>query len=165
MNPKPKPRTKRVTFHLTTDTVKSLEKLADKDHQNVSQIIRAAIDKYMNVDLYKEDSEFIANIVRKEVKEQIERQANRLASMMFKIGIISASNYFMSVRTLSDMISPSMQEDFRDINSNARKLGIDYMKLNGVGVIQYLEDDEAIQRAADKIKTDLYEIQKQEDSY
>jgi hypothetical protein len=56
---------------------------------------------------------------------------------------------------LSDVISPSLQEDFKDINSNARKLGIDYMKQNGVGVVEFLEDDEAVDRAVGKVKTDF----------
>ena len=154
MNPKPKARTKRVTFHLTTDMVKTLEKQADATNQNISQLIRRAIDKYMDVDLYKDDTEFIADIVRPIVKDEIGRQANRLASMLFKVGIITSSNYFLAVRTLSDMVNPSFQEDFKDINANARKVGIDYMKQSGVGVVEFLEDDEAVERAAEKLKTD-----------
>jgi len=132
----------------------TLEKLADKKNMNVSEIIRKAIDKYMDVDSYKDDTEFIAGIVRPIVHEEIGKQANRLASMLFKVGIITSSNYFVAVRTLSDVISPSMQEDFKDINATARKLGIDYMKLNGVGVVEFLEDGKAVERAADKLKTD-----------
>ena len=56
---------------------------------------------------------------------------------------------------MSDVISPSMQEDFKDINANARKLGIDYMKMNGVGVVEFLEDEEKVERAAEKLKTDF----------
>jgi len=155
MDPKPKSNTKRVTFHLTHDMVKTLEKQADSTGQNVSQIIRKAIDKYMNVDLYKEDTDFLIGIIQPIIKDEIGKQANRLAAMLFKIGIISAGGYFAAVRVLSDVISPSMCEDFKDINANARKLGIEYMKMNGMGVISYLEDDEAIEKAANKLKTDL----------
>ena len=152
MNPKPKSNTKRVTFHLTNDMVKTLEKQSDSTGQNVSQIIRSAIDKYMNVDLYKEDTEFLAGIIQPLIKEEIGKQANRLAAMLFKIGIITAGNYFMTLRVLSDVISPSMHEDIKDINSNARKLGIDYMKQSGIGVVEFLEDDEAVEQAAERIK-------------
>jgi hypothetical protein len=48
-----------------------------------------------------------------------------------------------------------MQEDFKDINSNARKLGIDYMKQSGVGVVEFLEDEDAVERAVGKVKTDF----------
>jgi len=155
MNPKPKSNTKRVTFHLTNDMVKILEKLADSKNVNVSQVIRMAIDKYMNVDQYKEDTDFIAGVVQPIVKEEIGKQANRLAAMLFKIGIVSASGYFAAVRILSDILSPSFHEDFTEINAKARKQGIDYMKMNGVGVVEFLEDSEAVERTANKLKTDL----------
>ena len=155
MNPKPKSNTKRVTFHLTNDMIKTLEKQADTTGQNVSQIIRRAIDQYFNIEAKREDTEFFSGIIRPIVKDEIGKQSNRLAAMLFKIGIITAGNYFMAVRVMSDVISPSMQEDFREINANARKQGIDYMKLNGVGVVEFLEDDEKVERAAEKLKTDL----------
>ena len=156
MNPKQKSKTKRVTFHLPTGTADCLDRMADKSGQNVSHIIRKAIDKYMDVDLYKDDTELITGIVRPMVKEEIGKQANRLAAMLFKIGIITSSNYFLAVRILSDVISPSLQEDFKDINANARKLGIDYMKQSGIGVVQFLEDEDAVERAANKLKENYY---------
>jgi len=155
MNPKPKSNTKRVTFHLTNDMVKQLEKETDRTGQNTSQIIRKALEKHFNIEAQREDTEFFTGILRPIVKEEIGKQANRLAAMLFKVGIITASNYFLAVRTLSDVISPSMQEDFKDINANARKLGIDYMKLNSVGVVEFLEDENKAERAADKLKTDF----------
>jgi len=154
MDPRPKSRTKRVTFHLTYDMAKKIEKLADSKNMNFSELIRKAIDKYMDVDQYKDDTEFIAGIVQPIIKDEIGKQTNRLAAMLFKIGIITAGNYFLAVRTLSDVISPSMQEDFKDINANARKLGIDYMKQSGVGAVEFLEDGGAVERAASKLKSE-----------
>jgi hypothetical protein len=152
------PRTKRVTFHLPIETVKSIEKLAAKNNQNVSEIIRKAIDGHLSIQGHRDDIEFINGIVRQTVSAEIGRQANRLAAMLFKVGVITAGNYFMAVRMLSDVISPSMQEDFKDINSNARKLGIDYMKQNGVGAVEFLEDADDVEAAVRKLKTDLSEI-------
>jgi len=151
-------KTKRVTFHLPVETVTSIEKLAAKKNQNVSAVIRKAINEHLNIQASRDDLEFISGIIRQVVSAEIGRQANRLAAMLFKVGIITSSNYFLSVKTLSDVISPSMQEDFKDINSNARKLGIDYMKQSGVGVVEFLEDDEAVERAVGKIKTDFSEM-------
>jgi hypothetical protein len=138
--------------------VKTLEKEMDRTHQNVSQIIRRALDKYFNVELQREDTEFLAGIVQPIVKEEIGKQANRLAAMLFKVGIITAGNYFLALRTLSDLVNPSMQEDFSDISANARKLGIDYMKMNGIGVIEFLEDTEKVEQTADKLKTDFTKV-------
>ena len=154
LNPKPKTNTKRVTAHIHVDMIKTLENEAFRTGQNVSRIIRRALDRYYDIEADKENADFFTDILRPIVRDEIGKQANRLASMLFKIGVISAGNYFLAVRTLSDVISPSMMEDFKDIDANARRLGIDYMKYSGVGVIEYLEDDDKVAQAAKKLKTD-----------
>ena len=151
-------KTKRVTFHLPVITADKIEKLAARENQDVSKVIRKAIDKHLSIQANKDDIDFISGIIRQEVKAEIGKQANRLAAMLFKIGIITSSNYFLAVKMLADIISPSMQEDFKDINSNARRLGIDYMKQSGIGVVEFLEDDKAVTAAVSKIKTDFSEI-------
>lgn len=93
LKPKPKPHTQRVSFHLTIDMIKSIKRRADSTGQNTSQVIREALDKYFKIEAQREDSEFFSNIVRSSVRDEIGRQANRLAAMLFKIGIISAGNF------------------------------------------------------------------------
>jgi methyl coenzyme M reductase gamma subunit len=135
--------------------LEQLEKLAAKENQDVSKIVRKAVDSYMSIQANKDDIDFITGIIRQEVKAETGKQANRLAAMLFKIGAVASGNYFLSVRMLSDLISPSMQDDFKDINSKARRLGIDYMKQSGAGVIEFLEDDEAVAASAYKVKTNF----------
>jgi len=140
------------------DMLEQIEKLALKKGVSSSEIVRGFVSKGLSVTGYENDAEYLTGIIRQVVSAEIGRQANRLAAMLFKIGVITAGNYFMAVRMLSDVISPSMQEDFKDINSNARKLGIDYMKQNGVGVVEFLEDADDVEAAVKKIKTDFLEI-------
>ena len=137
------------------DMLEQIDKLALKKGVSTSEIVRGFVSKGLSVTGYEDNIEFLSGIIRQVVSAEIGRQANRLAAMLFKVGIITSSNYFLAVKTLSDVISPSMQEDFKDINSNARKLGIDYMKQSGVGVVEFLEDDEAVTAAVGKIKTEI----------
>ena len=154
----PKGKTVQITVKVSEGKYESLKKLAASKHINMADVVRGFIDKGLAVQTYEDNIDFLSGIIRQEVKAEIGKQANRLAAMLFKIGVITAGNYFMSVRMLSDVISPSMQEDFRDINSNARKLGIDYMKQNGVGVIEFLEDADDVETAVKKLKTDFSEM-------
>ena len=140
------------------EMLEQIEQIALKKEVSSSEVVRGFVNKGLSVTGYEDNIEFITGIIRQVVSAEIGRQANRLAAMLFKVGAITSSNYFLSVRALSDVISPSMQEDFKDINSNARKLGIDYMKQNGVGVVEFLEDDEAVERAVSKVKIDLSEV-------
>jgi methyl coenzyme M reductase gamma subunit len=66
--------------------VKQLEKLAAKENQDVSKIVRKAVDSYMSIQASKDDIDFITGIIRQEVKAETGKQANRLAVMLFKIG-------------------------------------------------------------------------------
>ncbi len=154
MNNKPQ-TVQRRSIAFPVKQLEQLEKLAARENQDVSKIVRKAVDSYMSVQANKDDIDFITGIIRQEIKAESSRQANRLAAMLFKVGIITSANYFLAVKMLSDVISPSMQEDFKDINSNARKLGIDYMKQSGVGVVEFLEDEDAVERAVGKVKTDF----------
>jgi len=153
---KEKPNEKVIfSIYVTKKVCADLDKLADREGMSRTELIRKFIDKGLSVESYQENIDFLSGIIRQEVKVEMRAQANRLAAMLFKVGIITSANYFLAVKTLSDVISPSMQEDFKDINSNARKLGIDYMKQSGVGVVEFLEDDDAVEAAVGKIKTDF----------
>jgi hypothetical protein len=145
----------QITARITEKKYEALKKLAASKHINMADVVRGFIDKGLSVQSYEDNIDFLSGSIRQEVKAEIGKQANRLAAMLFKIGVIAAGNYFMAVRLMSDVISPSMQEDFKDINSNARKLGIDYMKQNGMGVIEFLEDAEDVDDAVKKLKTDF----------
>ena len=145
----------QITARITEKKYEALKKLAASKHINMADVVRGFIDKGLSVQSYEDNIDFLSGIIRQEVKAEMGKQANRLAAMLFKVGAITSSNYFLSVKMLSDVISPSLQEDFKDINSNARKLGIDYMKQNGVGVVEFLEDDDAVSAAVRKVKTDF----------
>jgi hypothetical protein len=140
------------------DMLEQIEKIAAKKNIYASDVIRDFINKGLSVTGYEDNAEYLTGIIRQVVSAEMGRQANRLAAMLFKIGIYTVGGYFMLVRLMSDVISPSMHEDFKDIHSNARKLGIDYMKQNGVGVIEFLEDADEVEAAVRKLKTDLSEI-------
>jgi hypothetical protein len=151
-------RNVQITVVLSQKMYEDVAAWAKVKHKTVSDVVRDFIKKGLSVEHYQENIDFLSGIIRQEVKAEMGKQANRLAAMLFKIGVLTAGNYFMAVRLMSDVISPSMQEDFKDINSNARKLGIDYMKQNGVGVVDFLEDADEVEEAARKLKTDFSDI-------
>ena len=151
-------RTQKRSVVFSAQQLKEVEKLAIKKNSFASKIIRDFVDKGLCVEGYKDDIGFLTGIMRQEIKAEIGKQANRLASMFFKVGVVASSNYFLAVRMMSDVISPSMQDDFKDIHTKARQLGIDYMKMNGVGAVEFLEDEDDVEQAAEKLKTDLTKL-------
>ena len=150
-------KTKRVTLHLPVATVKSIEKLAARDSQDVSKVIRKAIDTHLNIQANRDDIDFISGIIRQEVKVEIRKQADRICSMSYKVGVITAANYFLSVRILADFLAPSLQDDFKDIEQRARKQGMAYMNMKVSDAVEFLLDDAAVGEAVSKLKNEYFE--------
>ena len=142
----------QMTIKVSPDTYKAIQKLAAKGHENMSVVVREFIDKGLNVQGYKDDIDFITRIIRQEVRAEIGAQSNRLRQIMFKIGAISSSNYFLAVRMLADVINPSMREDFKDINTNARKLGEEFMEMKYSEFRSVMESEESVEELASQIR-------------
>jgi Arc/MetJ-type ribon-helix-helix transcriptional regulator len=64
----PKQKTKRITFHIPIETADKIDRLAAKDNQDASKVIRRAIDKHLSIQANKDDIDFITSIIRQEVK-------------------------------------------------------------------------------------------------
>ena len=101
-------RTQKRSVVFSTRQLEEIEKLANHRNCFASDVIRDFVDKGLSVQGYKADIDFLTGIIRQEVKAAMGLQANRLAAMMYKIGVLAASNYFMNVQMMSDVINPSM---------------------------------------------------------
>ena len=142
----------QMTVKVSPDQYRAIQKLAAKGTENMSEVVRGFITKGLDVQGYKDDLEDITGIIRQVVSAEMGRQAHRLKQIMFKIGAISSSNYFLAVRMLSDVINPSMQEDFKEINSNARKLGEEFMETKYADFRYVMENEESVEEWVNRIR-------------
>ena len=149
--------TRKRSVVFSTKQLEEIEKLAIKRNCFASDVIRDFVDKGLSVQGYKDDISFLADIIRQVVSAEMGKQANRLAAMMYKIGVLSASNYFMNVQMLSDVINPSLQDDFKSIQEKTRRVGMDYMNMKVRDVLTFLEDEDEIADTLTKIKKNWFE--------
>lgn len=75
------------------EVLKTLDRLAAKEHTTTSELVRRFVEKGLAVDGHKEVVEFIAGIIRQEllvvyhiedIKAVVEQQANRIVKMHMK---------------------------------------------------------------------------------
>jgi hypothetical protein len=150
-------RTAKRSVVFSKRQIEEIEKLAVTRNCFASDIIRDFVDKGLSVQGYRDDTDFLTGIIRQEIKAEMGKQANRLAAMMYKIGVIAAANYFMDVQMLSDVINPSMQADFKDIHSNAQKQGREYMNQKVMDALSFLEDADEVEAVAAQIKKNWFD--------
>lgn len=130
---------------LTKDMQQNLEKLARKSHNTVSDTVRRLLEKGLEIEGYTQDVDFIAGIVRQEVKSQLAPQVERLVKILMKSGKISAALYFLTLRLYVEMTPDDRIVSLKEVATEARKLGIKYMHFKDHEIDNYLEDDAVFQ--------------------
>jgi len=138
-------------LRIPKDMKKNIEKLARKNHMSASDIVRSFIDKGIEIDGYTQDVDFIAGIVRQEVKSQMAPQVERLVKILMKSGKISAAQYFLMLRLFVLMMSEDRIVSFKEMATETRKLGIKYMHFKDHEIDNYLEDDDAVFQDVDRL--------------
>jgi len=138
-------------IRIPDDTFARLEKIAAKNHTTISEVIRQYIDKGLEIDGYTQDVDFIAGIVRQEVKAQLAPQIERLVKILMKSGKISAGQYYLMLKLLVQMVTPDRVMSLKELATETRKLGIRYMQFRDHEINQYLEDDDLVFRDLERL--------------
>lgn len=147
-----KPRTvQRRSVAFTVHQLEQLEKLAAKKNTTASDLIRTFIDKGLEIDGYTQDVDFIAGIVRQEIKAQLSPQIERLVKILMKSGKISAALYYLTLKLFVQMVSGERLVSLKEMATETRKLGVKYMQYKDHEINQYLEDDDLVFRDLERL--------------
>ena len=93
-------------MNFPSETLKTLDKLAAREHTTTSELIRNFVEEGLKVNGYEEQVDFIARIIRQEItavyhvediKAISDHSTDRLAKMLMKTGKINAAMFFLLV--------------------------------------------------------------------
>ena len=115
-----------------------------KNHTTTSALIRQYVEKGLSIDGNLQDIDMIAQIVRQEVRTQLAPQVERLVKILMKIGKVSASVFYTQTALLSKMPNMVRSKTIMELETEAVKRGIQYMKLRDADVDSSLQDTEAL---------------------
>jgi len=143
--------TQRRSVAFSVDQLQQIEKLANKKKTTASNLIRTYVDKGLEIDGYTQDIDFIAGIVRQEVKNQLTPQVERIVKIMMKSGKINAALYYLTLKLYVQMVSEERLISLKEMATETRKLGVKYMQYKDHEINQYLEDDDLVFKDLEKI--------------
>ena len=132
------------SVNFPVEILAELDKLAIKNHTTTSALIRQYVEKGLGIDSNLQDIDIIAQIVRQEIRTQLAAQVERLVKILMKIGKVSASVFYTQTALLSKMPNTVRARTLVELETEAIKRGIQYMKLRDVDVDSSLQDTEAI---------------------
>jgi len=144
-----KTQKRSVTFGV--DTLEQLDKLALRKKTSTSELVRVYVEKGLAIDGHKDDVDFIATIVRQEIKAQLDTQIDRLAKMLMKTGKISAGLYYLVLKLLLKQYGSTKSQSLKELATETRKMGVKYMQMRDYQINDYLEDDDMILSDTEKL--------------
>ena len=131
-------------------SIEEMQKIAAFRNVTVSDIVREYVDKGLTVDSYKEDTDFITEIIRQELKDILEPQINRIVKMLMKIGKVSAGTMYSNLN-LIQLINDEDQQAYLEMITRSLKLGVDYMKKKDIEIDGYLGDSSEVLEDSEKV--------------
>ncbi|WP_110463463.1 hypothetical protein [Ruminiclostridium sufflavum] len=132
-------------------SIEEMEKLAAIRGLTVSDIVREFVEKGLAVDGYKNDIDFITEIIHRELKEVLEPQVNRIVKLLMKIGKASAGTMYSNLKLIQLVTDEDEQAYFEMVNKSLR-LGVEYMKKKDMELDSYLNNASGVLSDSERLK-------------
>ena len=118
-----------VQFWTSSEMDASVRRIAEAAGRSVSSVYRDLVEKGLVAGGYRSGGQDLAALVREAVREELRPQAERLAAISAKGTQISAASFFLAAFVGRQAIPEYQQEAYDAVAAQARKLGVEYLKL------------------------------------
>ncbi len=110
------------SIYLTKDTLKAIDKMADRNGIARTEQIRQFIDEGLSVESYSDNLQMITDVISQALAIQIKGLGNRLAGLINRLTIISAAGYYANIAIISDLIDRDRYSSFEKIEQIAESV-------------------------------------------
>ena len=117
-------------FWVSLETDDTVRRIATAEGRSVSSVYRELVEKGLVAGGYRSGEKDLAAMVRTAVEETMKPHVERLAAISAKGVQIGAASYFLQVYNGKQALPEWQHEDYDALAAQARKLGIEYLKLS-----------------------------------
>ena len=115
---------------VSPETDETVRRIAEAEGSSMSQVYRELVEKGLVAGGYRSGSQDLTAMIRESVQEAIRPQIERLASISAKGTQISAAAFFLAAYNGRQAVPGYLKEEYEEVAAQARKLGIEYLKLS-----------------------------------
>ncbi len=116
-----KKKSKRINVSFDSDTYDHIMRLAAQKDVSMSDIVRLYTEEGLQGKLNSDNIDFISGIIREQVKNTMQPQIERLASLSAKAYMEAATASLLTAETIAKFVDDSQQEAFEEVYEKARK--------------------------------------------
>ncbi len=113
----------------TNEEYESLKRYAALSDKSMSTVIREFTSRGIMGELTEKNIDFLAPIIREQVKAVMDIQFERLASMTAKTCIQAGAAAYLSAEALNSFVPKQNQQGFMDAYEAARKKAVQYLRM------------------------------------
>lgn len=111
---------KRIDVVVDDDTYNQIKAISEKRHCSMSEVGRSFILDGLNGDLTKSNIDFVAGIVREQLKTVLYPSVERLAALSAKTCMQAGTAAYLTAETLAKFVPAEYQMDFEEAYNKAR---------------------------------------------
>ncbi len=116
-----KKKSKRINVSFDLDTYDHIMRLAAQKDVSMSDVVRLYTEEGLQGKLNSDNIDFISGIIREQVKNTMQPQIERLASLSAKAYMEAATASLLTAETIAKFVDDSQQEAFEEVYEKARK--------------------------------------------
>ncbi len=115
-----------ITVRFPKALAERLGERARQDHQSVSALLRRYTELGLNEEDYARQTDPLRDIIREEIAHSVRQQTGRIAAMLNRLTILSASSYYAALAFVAAFVDQDRYTSFEKIERIARQMGLDY---------------------------------------
>lgn len=126
--PRSTPGRKSITSIFTEEEYEQIKILAAKKHTSMNNIVRDFVAQGLNGEVTENNIDYIAPIIREQLKSIIEPMMERMISLSAKGCIQSGTAAYLAADAILKFVPPAQREEVEICYEAARKKAVHYMK-------------------------------------
>ena len=115
-----------ITVRFPKTLAERLGERAKQDHQSVSTLLRRYTELGLNGADYARQTDPIRDIIREEIAHSVRQQTGRIAALLNRLTILSASGYYAALAFVTAFVDQDRYTSVEKIERIARQMGLDY---------------------------------------
>ena len=115
-----------ITVRFPKALAERLGERAKQDHQSVSTLLRRYAELGLNGEDYAQQTDPLRDIIREEIIHSVRQQTGRIAALLNRLTILSASGYYATLAFVTAFVDQDRYTSVEKIERIARQMGLDY---------------------------------------
>lgn len=123
-------RSEPARFWISQEIQEEVRRIAQAEGRTLSSVYRDLVEKGLVAGGYRSGGQDLAALVEGAVQKAVQPQVERLAAISAKGTQISAAAFFLAAYNGRQAIPDYLKSEYDELAANARKLGVEYLKLS-----------------------------------